>query len=297
MEPVLSIVQLNAGSMIEPYWDERRHEVVAWLDRLDADIVCLQEIWQDDDHQNTAEWIVEHSAGGWSWCFGGLPLPSAFGADPSVRFGSAILSRWPIERHELFTLPGADPTTGNPFDALELELLAARTAGVDIFSTHLFPPPNATSIRRAQVRFIDEVVGSWRDPNGPLPPILCGDFNAEPDSDEIRFLCGFTPIDGRDTWWQESWRSTGRFDPGYTQHPSNPNYAPFNLPPKRIDYVFVGSTWLVKDNPAHAADPRPRTRGRVMNAEVVFDEPLTGRVASDHYGLHVTVSWPGRPTS
>lgn len=291
----LTVVQLNAGSMLEPNWEQRRFEVVAWLDRLDPDVVCLQEIWHDDTHQNTAEWIVEQRPGTWSWCFGGLPLPAGLKAEPSVRFGSAILSRWPIDEYELFTLPGADLTTGNPFDALEMELLAARTAGIDVFSTHLFPPPQRGSVRRAQAHFVDTTVDGWRRGDGPLPPILCGDFNAEPDSDEIRFLCGLTSIEGRDTWWQEAWRAAARTDSGFTQNPANPNYRWFNLPPKRIDYVFVGNTWLTKDYAKAVGDVQPTGRGRVLSADLAFHESITGPIASDHYGLAVTIGWPDKP--
>ena len=42
-----------------------------------------------------------------------------------------------------------------------------------------------------------------------MPPILCGDFNAEPDSDEIRFLCSLTALDGRTTFFQDAWRVAG----------------------------------------------------------------------------------------
>ena len=31
--PTLRVVQLNAGSLLEPGWPERRAEIVAWLDR------------------------------------------------------------------------------------------------------------------------------------------------------------------------------------------------------------------------------------------------------------------------
>jgi len=161
-------------------------------------VVSLQEVWQDDRHQNTAEWLLERLAGQWSWCFGGFAAPAGFDADPSLRSGAAILSRWPIDDHELFSLPGADPTTGNPWDAVEMELLAAHTAGIDVFTAHLSPMLRRGSIRRQQVRFIDETVAAWRDPESSVPPILCGDFNAEPDSDEVRFLSGLTAIDGRD---------------------------------------------------------------------------------------------------
>ena len=56
---VLRVVQLNAGSLLEPGWDERRHEIVAWLRRLEPDVVCLEEVWEDASTQNTAGWIVD----------------------------------------------------------------------------------------------------------------------------------------------------------------------------------------------------------------------------------------------
>ena len=49
-----------------------------------------------------------------------------------------------------------------------------------------------------------------------MPVILCGDFNAEPDSDEIRFLCSLTPLDGRTAYYQDAWRAVGE-GPGLTQ--------------------------------------------------------------------------------
>lgn len=291
MRASLRVAQLNIGSLLEPDWTQRRHEVVAWLQHLDPDIVCLEEVWQDDHHVNSAQWIADQHPGRWSVCFGGFPAPAAFGGDPSLRCGAAVLSRWSIETHELFALPGRDTTSGNPWDAVELELLAARTAGIDVFATHLSPMPQRGSVRRRQVRFIDETVAAWRDPASALPPVLCGDFNAEPDSDEIRFLCGLTDVDGRDTWWQEAWRSAARTDPGFTQHPANPYCARLNLPPKRIDYVFVGDPWLTRRaDGSHDGD-----RGRIVHAVVAFDEPLTGVYASDHFGLAVDIGWPDRP--
>jgi len=288
----LRVAQLNIGSLLEPDWPARRHEIVAWLQRLDADIVCLEEVWQDDRHPNTAQWLADQQPGRWSVAFGGFAAPAAFGADPSLRSGAAVLSRWPIEEQELFALPGSDDSTGNPWDAVELELLATRTGGVDVFATHLSAMPHRGSIRRQQVRFIDETVAAWRHPASPLPPVLCGDFNAEPDSDEIRFLCGLTALDGRDTWWQEAWRSAGGAGPGFTQVPANPYYARFNLPPKRIDFVFVGDTWLTR-NPDGTHDD---DRGRIIAAALAFDTPLTGTYASDHYGLVVDIGWPDGPT-
>ena len=69
---ILRVVQLNAGSLLEPGWPTRRNEIVAWLHRLQPDVVCLQEIWQDDSNPNTAGWIAGQMPDfGWHWCFDG----------------------------------------------------------------------------------------------------------------------------------------------------------------------------------------------------------------------------------
>ena len=118
-----------------------------------------------------------------------------------------------------------------------------------------------------------------------MPPILCGDFNAEPDSDEIRFLSSLAALEGRTTFYQDAWRVAGD-GAGLTQDwRTNPIAAAMNIHRKRIDYVFVGDPFL-----------RDGSAGRVVAAEVAFHEPLTGVLASDHAGLVVDVIWPGRPT-
>jgi endonuclease/exonuclease/phosphatase family metal-dependent hydrolase len=117
-----------------------------------------------------------------------------------------------------------------------------------------------------------------------MPPIVCGDFNAEPDSDEIRFQCSLHVIGGRATFYQDAWRVAGD-GPGWTQDwRANPIADAMNINRKRIDYVFVG-------------DPFQRRggAGRVVRAALAFDEPITGVLASDHAGLVVDVVWPQRP--
>jgi endonuclease/exonuclease/phosphatase family metal-dependent hydrolase len=113
------------------------------------------------------------------------------------------------------------------------------------------------------------------------PPILCGDFNAEPESDEIRFLKGFATIDGRTTFWQDAWDVAGDGGSGLTQDwRTHPIAASLNVHRKRIDYVFVGDPFR-----------REGDAGRVLSASVVCNEPLTGVQASDHMGVFVEISW------
>lgn len=284
--PSLRVAQLNIGSLFEPEWERRRHEIVAWLERLDADVVCFQEAWEDRNTPNTVDWIVDHhqpSTGPWHRVFGGFPFPGAVWADESMRFGSAILSRWPIDHHELIPLP-VDEEASLPHFRIELELLHARTAGLDVFSTHLVPAPAQAYHRVRQVLFIDEAIRARDAGEAGMPPILCGDFNAEPESDEMRFLTSTAVIDGRSTYFQDAWKVAGPGAPGWTQDPSrNPIYAAMHLPRKRIDYVLVGDPF------------QRRGAGVVQRCELAFHEPITGIVASDHFGLVVDIAWPARP--
>ena len=291
-QSTLRIVQLNAGSLLEPGWDQRRLEIVAWLEQLQPDVVCLQEIWEDATHENTAGWLVDHLDLE-HWAFGGAAFGEEMWPDPSLQFGSAVLSRWPVDEWAYHRLPvGRNPDAlarGVPW-----ELLHVRTAGLDVFSTHLAPAPQHGRHRQRQVVVIDEVIARARgdrDVVGPfgtrreaMPAILCGDFNAEPESDEIRFLNGFTRLEDRDTFFQDAWRVAGEGGGITMDWRDNPIAADLNVHRKRIDYVFVGDPFR-----------RAGDAGRVLRAELAFHHPLTGLRASDHAGLVVDVVWPDRP--
>jgi endonuclease/exonuclease/phosphatase family metal-dependent hydrolase len=292
---VVRVVQLNAGSLLEPGWTERRIEIVAWLERLQPDVVCLQEIWQNDQTTNTAGWIVGHMPDSkWYWHFDGRAFGAQVWSDPSMRFGSAVLSRWPIDSSTYHRLPVADDPDDVFVTSVPWELLHVNTAGLDVYSCHLAPAPTHGRHRCLQVLAIDEVIRASRgDLDAPpplghkraaMPAILCGDFNAEPDSDEIRFLCALAPLDGRTTYYQDAWRVAGT-GPGHTQDwRTNPIATEMNIPRKRIDYVFVGDPFQ-----------RRQAAGRILAAELAFHEPLTGSPASDHSGLVVDITWPDRP--
>jgi endonuclease/exonuclease/phosphatase family metal-dependent hydrolase len=291
---VLRVVQLNAGSLIEPGWEDRRLEVVAWIERLEPDVVCLQEVWEDGRTENTACWVADRlGPDRWSLAFGGSPFGVETWPDESMRFGSAVLSRWPIDSSTYHRLPvGADPA---PLARdVPWELLHVHTAGLDVFSTHLAAAPDDGRHRIRQVVAIDELIRAARGDadvivafgvrREAMPAILCGDFNAEPDSDEIRFLCGSTGLDGRWTSYQDAWRVAGS-GPGHTlDWRMNAIAADMNVPRRRIDYVFVGDCFQ-----------RAGSAGRVLTAELAFDRPLTGVSASDHAGLVVDIVWPQRP--
>jgi endonuclease/exonuclease/phosphatase family metal-dependent hydrolase len=247
-------------------------------------------VFEDAVTPNTAGWWMERQPPGrWHWVFGGVEFAHPRSTHPdSVVFGSAIASRWPIDHHELFPLPADPDPKGDALGWLvAFELLHARTAGIDVYSTHLSPPPPQAYHRISQVRFIDGIIRRTSDRTAVCGPILCGDFNAEPESDEIRFLCGLATVDGTNTYYQEAWRAASNTDPGYTSDwRSNPLNARYNVPLKRIDYIFAGDPFL-----------RPLGAGLVLSTELAFHLPLTGIHASDHFGVVTDIRWPQRPVA
>jgi endonuclease/exonuclease/phosphatase family metal-dependent hydrolase len=247
-------------------WEERRPAIAATLARLDADVVCLQEVWDDGEVGFAAE-LAD-----------GLGVHHAYGSRldlDGVRFGNAVLSRWPITGHEVLPLPA-------PADADELRTcVRADNDGprgpLQVFSTHLNWRFDQSHVRQEQVRAIAAFVARSRaDGNHPMPPILCGDFNAAPDSDEVRLLTGRASVPEPRLVFHDAWEVAGRpsasSTTGMTWTNDNP-YARLDLEPdRRIDYVFVG--W-----------PKAGGAGHVTSCTVEGLEPVDGVVPSDHLAV------------
>jgi endonuclease/exonuclease/phosphatase family metal-dependent hydrolase len=103
------------------------------------------------------------------------------------------------------------------------------------------------------------------------PPIMCGDFNADPLSDEIRMLTGRATVPVPRLVFVDAWEVAGD-GPGVTWSNENP-YAVRDLEPdRRIDYVFVG--W-----------PKARGAGHVVSASVEGIDAVHGVYPSDHYAV------------
>ena len=269
---MLRVLTLNIWNVMGD-WRARRKDIIAWIDHLEPHVVCLQEVVESPDGKNQADWIAEHAAGEWHRAYAGRDV-----MDGAATFGNAVLSRWPIEEQH-----DRDLTSNPPgrMDEVQRLILHARTNGYDIFSTHLVWRYDEGNIRETEVVEIDEFIREVADPNSALPPVLCGDFNAEPDSTEIRFLTGSTSLNGRSTYYQDAWRVAGGRGEGFTWDNRNINAAVEREPDRRIDYIFSG--WR-KDGTSGA--------GRIAFACVACDRALTGAFASDHFGLFAEVETP-----
>jgi endonuclease/exonuclease/phosphatase family metal-dependent hydrolase len=256
---VLRVVTLNIWNLSGD-WRARRVAILAVLRGCEPDVVCLQEV-VENDRGNQAAWLASE-LGDWSYAYAGEP---AYGFD--ALFGNAVLSRRPIDATDSVRLPYED-------DELETQRVAlhARTGGVDVFSTHLAWQLHDAALRERQVLALTDFVSARTDTSAGIGPIVAGDFNAEPDSTTIRYLTGLQPLNGASTYLQDAWRLAGDGGPGLTWRDTNPHAALDAEPERRLDYIFSGH---------HG---RAGT-GRPLACRVVADEPVDGTWPSDHFGV------------
>ena len=242
--------------------------VASGLAELGPDVVGLQEVREIPGQlPNQAETLAR--AGGYHHVF-----------SPTVAFGGgheglAILSKAPIAEHAFLELPHVRPEERRILLSARLQTAAGN---VWVHTTHLNYRLQHGRERQDQVVAIDGAVSARA---GDLPQILMGDFNARPESDEIRWLRGLCTLDGRRVHYQDAWERLHPGERGWTWSSANPYTAPLRFlePDRRIDYIFV--TTMRKDG-----------RGTIHDCRIVFDQPQGGVFASDHFGLLAEIQIP-----
>ena len=244
-------------------WRARQGAIVSVLRAADADVVGLQEVWATPE-ANQAEVLATEL--GLHWVWSPSPTPERWQqhtGEHDVAVGNAVMSRWPVADHRREVLPGAG---GGPGDRTVLHALVDAPGGtLPFFTTHLDAAVDGSTTRCAQVAAVARFVASHP---GARPPVLTGDFNAEPDSDEMRILGGhLTAPTVPGLVLVDAWRWAEYGDPGFTWDRRNPHIRA--SPSARVDYVLVG---LGTD---------------VADVRVVGDGPVEGIWPSDHAGVLV----------
>jgi endonuclease/exonuclease/phosphatase family metal-dependent hydrolase len=260
----LRILTLNIWNRMGP-WDERIELIRAGIRELSPDLVGLQEVI-DNAGRTQAQDIAA-----------GLGYETAFGVahdhGGGVGFGNAVLSRWPIARTVTFPLPTGDT---DEHRSLLFAEIASPHGAIPFFVTHLNWKFHHGYAREQQVQAIAEHVKA-EAPIAGLPPVLVGDFNAEPEAAEIRFLKGLQSLSGKSTFFADCFALAG-VGPGFTFDATrNPHAASTHEYPRRIDYVFVRG-------------PDQKVRGKPLSARVVLEAVHGGVAATDHYGVYAEVS-------
>ena len=261
----LTVMTLNIWNIHR--WEERRGAVVAWINEIRPDLVALQEVVRLE-RLCQASWIAERTG-----------MAAVFGAAASydaAEFGNAVLSRYPVlgsRSRGLYAGSGND--VPRVVVSADVDVDGRR---VSCASTHLSYRFDDGWVRERQVQEIAEFVSEHP---ADFPPIVCGDFNAPPDSTEVRFLKGLHAIDGRSFHLWDAFELVHPGEFGSTWSSANPFAAADRNPDRRIDYVFVG---MRDDDDA----------GRVLDARVVCDQPRVGAWPSDHFGVAAVLSCPAR---
>ena len=272
---MLRLVTINIWQEQGP-WERRMELLASNLDQLAPDVVCLQEVrYVEGKIPNQAETLAAALK---MCCTHEVAQPWGGGTE-----GVALLSRHPL-RHRVFAeLPYTEGRSRRVCLGAAVDLPGAGETW--IFTTHLAYRLGDGLLRERQVLAVDQLVQEHRNHNAT---VLAGDFNAVPDSDEIRFLRGRATPDGRRTYFQDAFAQCNPGAHGYTWARDNPYTAKLAWlePDRRLDYILV-------------TPMTSKGAGVIHSCRVVLDEPSTAGIrCSDHYGLlaelQVTSGAPAR---
>jgi endonuclease/exonuclease/phosphatase family metal-dependent hydrolase len=262
----LRVATLNIWNRFGP-WEQRLAAIRAGVRDLGADVLGLQEVVRlapgEGDQLDQAAAIAD-----------GFGYHVAYGRAHDERwYGNAVLSRWPISRTHVYELPrvGTEERRSLLYAAID-----APFGLLPFFVTHLNWKLDEGHVRAVQMREVVQRIDALSNPDA-FPAVLVGDFNAEPEADEIRFLRGLTQLGhARSVYFQDAFALAGNGTPGFTYARSNPYAAPLREPDRRIDYVMVRG----RDE---------RFRGEPLEARLCFQEAIDGTFPSDHYGVTATL--------
>jgi endonuclease/exonuclease/phosphatase family metal-dependent hydrolase len=248
-------------------WHERERAIVDVVRSIEPDVLLLQEVWSHEG---------DSSAHRIAAALGGVVAltddPLADRRVGHAGFHNAIVSMHPMGDVASHPLPGVD---GAPGHRRALTARVETPAGVwPVMSTHLAYRFDESALREQQCRAVLDIVDGLRvDPDVEPPVVIGGDFNATPDSDEIRLLTGRRAAHRPNLVLSDAWESVGD-GPGFTWRDDNPYQRETAWPNRRLDYVFV--SW-----------PRPKPLGNPLRAWLAGVEGVDEVHPSDHAAVVV----------
>jgi endonuclease/exonuclease/phosphatase family metal-dependent hydrolase len=218
IETTMRVVTWNVWGRHGP-WREREPGVTCTLRDAHPDIVVLTESWSQDRDSQCAR--LAGPLGLPYHAFSGVPAQE----DATALSGVGVMSRWPIQREASLTFGPA---------SVQFAELAGPRGLVQIYGVIMdawwFDESEA---RQQAVRELAASVTQTQDEQAPL--IICGDFNADPDSDEIRMLTGRTTAAAPGLACYDAWAMAGAPTAGCTWSNDNHWAAQLRWPNRRID--------------------------------------------------------------
>lgn len=264
----LRVVSMNLfGRRVE--WDRRRPVIAAGLADLRPDLVAFQETIKSDHVDQAAEVLgAEYQL---------VHQTNRDAADDTgdveAGQGFSIASRWPLGQIRELDLHLTPRTAEFACGLLTVEVQVPGPIGPVLFAFH----NPSWKLNMAYERELQAVAAAGfieaQLEERPMHVVLAGDLDADPTAASTRFWTGRQSLNGMSVCYRDAWESAHPDDPGHTFTPDNPLMNSWDWPFRRIDYLFVRCG--VHGGPTLAID----------KCERIFDQPVDGVWASDHYGL------------
>jgi endonuclease/exonuclease/phosphatase family metal-dependent hydrolase len=243
-------------------WEARRAVISDGLKELRPDLVAFQEAIVDGGYDQAADLL----RAGFHYAHQTDREPGEDGVERGQ--GTSIASRWPIGHVREVDLHVTPRTAGFACTTLVAEI--DTPLGRIVFANHV--PSWQLQFERerelqavAAARALEEIEAEH--------VILAGDFTSDPQSANVSFISGRRSLEGMGVCYRDAWESVHGDEPGETFTPENPLLSDWDWPFRRLDYVFVRCG-------EHGGPTL-----RVTACERVFDEPVDGVWASDHFGV------------
>lgn len=261
IETTVRLVTWNVWGLYGP-WQQREAAIIATLANARPDIVVLAESWARGEDSQCSR--LAGPLGLPHYAFSGVPAQE----DDSALSGVAVMARWPITAKASTSFGG--------LRVQKAELSGPRgpiqVCGVVMDAWWL----DESQQRQESVRRLLTDLHASQDDRTPL--VVCGDFNADPDSDEIRMMTGraAAPVPGLSFY--DAWEVASRAGRGCTWSNSNPWATQLLWPDRRIDYILT-------------AAPRRGGAGHPLAAALLGTRPVSGTYASDHFAVQADVRY------
>jgi endonuclease/exonuclease/phosphatase family metal-dependent hydrolase len=259
IESTIRVVTWNVWGRYGADWPARQDGLEQTLAQAVPDVICLVEAWRQGDETQSARVAARlglpyhHFAGDWT--------------QEDWVSGIGLVSRWPMSVPLRRPLRAADGSGSG--EAVHVTVAADR-GPVQLFAMMLDYPLDASALRQHQVRQLVQFIAETASRRDLV--VVCGDFNAAPDSDEIRMLTGRSAPADPGLVFYDAWEVAGDGSPGFTWSNRNPLAAAGLYPDRRFDYIF--SAW-----------PRRGGVGHPVRCSLLGVRPPPAQQLSDHYGL------------
>jgi endonuclease/exonuclease/phosphatase family metal-dependent hydrolase len=253
-------------------YEARYPAIVANLESESADVVGLVEVWQDGDELQIES--IADALGYPHWSYANLTTPDYDGQ----QWGVGVLSRLPIEAERRIAFPNPARIFDAEFPGVVLITTVASDAGpFDVVCLCEWGVSwsgygvGGTSDRFATYQFLSRALLE----NGrPIAPIVVGDFNAVPETRDLRALTGKDHHGSLAMSFMDSWEFVNGAHGGWTfDGLSNAHLRRRPFGRHRIDYILTG------------AGPAFPKLWRANDVRVFGQSGPSGTTPSDHYGV------------